>query len=227
MSILVDNELKYIGSDILKPFEKSYVQPASIDLRLGSSFRVFRRRTLQPIDLAAMPPADEISKEIKVPLYRFTCDNCGGSGQVEWEPGRSAYSEDPTQACPDCGGRGQIINPDGFFVIQPGEFVLGSTFEHITVPSNLAMQLCGKSSLARIGLLPHVEAGWFDPGWKGIGTLEIVNLGPSPIILRPGLKICQSKWMRLSNPPTILYGDERAGSHYQGGERAEGSRYEG
>lgn len=210
--ILVDHELRARGPELLDPWDSGMVQPASIDLLLGRNFRMFRRRTLASIDLAKIPDADETSEAVSVPLYVRTCGMCGGSG----------IDDDLRNVCSRCGGTCQSRHEEGRFVIHPGEMVLGSTLERITVPLDLGMQLTGKSSLARVGLIPHVEAGWFDPGWEGVGTLEIANLGATPIILRPGLKICQSRWMRLSSPPAHAYGSAQAGSHYQGGNTAEG-----
>lgn len=220
MSILVDHQLRYIGPDVLSPFDESMVQPSSIDLRLGTSFRVSRHHALECIDLAAIPDENEITDLIEVPLFRSACSHCAGRGELlRAEPNNWVRC----QACT----YGSIYDRAGRFVIHPGQVVLGSTLERITVPSNLVMTLEGKSSLARLFLLPHVQAGYFDPGWDGVGTLEIVNLNDVAIVLRPGLKICQSRWFELADVPTNLYGSAAAGSHYQGAMAVDGSRYEG
>ena len=57
------------------------------------------------------------------------------------------------------------------FVLHPGEFVLGSTFEEVSLPDDLAGRLEGKSSLGRLGLLTHSTAGFIDPGFTGHITL--------------------------------------------------------
>ena len=67
------------------------------------------------------------------------------------------------------------------FMLHPGEFVLGSTLEHIELPSHLVARLEGKSSLGRIGLLIHSTAGYVDPGWKGHLPLELSNVSSLPI----------------------------------------------
>ncbi|MCW2837032.1 MAG: dCTP deaminase, partial [Marmoricola sp.] len=51
------------------------------------------------------------------------------------------------------------------FILHPGEFVLGSTFEVVTLPDDLAARVEGKSSLGRLGLLTHATAGFVDPGF--------------------------------------------------------------
>jgi dCTP deaminase len=101
------------------------------------------------------------------------------------------------------------------FVLHPGEFVLGSTFESVTLPDDLAGRLEGKSSLGRLGLLTHSTAGFIDPGFSGHITLELSNVANLPIILWAGMKIGQLCLFRLSSPAEHPYGSARAGSRYQ------------
>ncbi len=102
------------------------------------------------------------------------------------------------------------------FVLHPGEFVLGATFEVITLPDDVAARLEGKSSLGRLGLLTHSTAGFIDPGFSGHVTLELSNVATLPITLWPGMKIGQLCFFRLSSPAEHPYGSERYGSRYQG-----------
>ncbi len=44
---------------------------------------------------------------------------------------------------------------EGAFILHPGEFVLGSTYERVALPDDLVARLEGKSSLGRLGLLIH------------------------------------------------------------------------
>src|SRR5881397_694894 len=110
------------------------------------------------------------------------------------------------------------VEPEGDepFVLHPGEFVLGSTLEVITLPDDLASRLEGKSSLGRLGLVTHSTAGFIDPGFSGHVTLELSNLATLPIKLWPGMKIGQLCLFRLSSPAEFPYGSERYGSRYQG-----------
>jgi dCTP deaminase len=101
------------------------------------------------------------------------------------------------------------------FILHPGEFVLGSTYEVITLPDYLASRLEGKSSLGRLGLLTHSTAGFIDPGFSGHVTLELSNVATLPIKLWPGMKIGQLCMFRLSSPTEHPYGSERYGSRYQ------------
>ncbi|MCP3799271.1 dCTP deaminase [Allokutzneria sp. A3M-2-11 16] len=102
------------------------------------------------------------------------------------------------------------------FVLHPGEFVLGSTFELVTLPDDLAGRLEGKSSLGRLGLLTHSTAGFIDPGFTGHITLELSNVANLPITLWPGMKIGQLCLFRLSSPAENPYGSGATGSRYQG-----------
>ncbi|SDB90460.1 dCTP deaminase [Raineyella antarctica] len=106
--------------------------------------------------------------------------------------------------------------PDEPFILHPGEFVLASTYEVVTLPTHLAARLEGKSSLGRLGLLTHSTAGFVDPGFSGHVTLELSNVATLPIKLWPGMKIGQLCFFRLSSPAEAPYGSDRTGSRYQG-----------
>lgn len=112
----------------------------------------------------------------------------------------------------------ELVEPDGDdpFVLHPGEFVLGSTLEVVTLPDDLAGRLEGKSSLGRLGLLTHSTAGFIDPGFTGHITLELSNVANLPITLWPGMKIGQLCLFRLSSPAEHPYGSAVYGSRYQG-----------
>lgn len=108
------------------------------------------------------------------------------------------------------------VPPAAPFVLHPGEFVLGSSFEYVGLPSDLAARLDGKSSLGRLGLLVHSTAGVIDAGFNGRVTLELANVANLPILLWPGMKIGQLGVLRLSSPAERPYGSPGLGSHYQG-----------
>ena len=101
-------------------------------------------------------------------------------------------------------------------ILHPGEFVLGSSFEVVTLPGDLAARLEGKSSLGRLGLLTHSTAGFVDPGFSGHVTLELSNAATLPIKLWPGMKVGQLCFFRLSSPAENPYGSAKYGSRYQG-----------
>jgi dCTP deaminase len=111
----------------------------------------------------------------------------------------------------------EVEVPDGApFVLHPGEFVLASTLEVISLSPCLAGRLEGKSSLGRLGLLVHSTAGFIDPGFTGHVTLELSNVANLPIVLWPGMKIGQLCIFRLTSPAVHPYGAAVYGSRYQG-----------
>ncbi len=108
------------------------------------------------------------------------------------------------------------VPADGVFVLHPGEFVLGSTYERISLAADIAARLEGKSSLGRLGLLTHSTAGFIDPGFSGHVTLELSNTSTMPIKLYPGMKVGQFCFFQLSSPALRPYGQGAAHSRYQG-----------
>jgi len=117
------------------------------------------------------------------------------------------------------------IDSEEAFILHPGEFVLGSTLERITLPDDLVARLEGKSSLGRLGLLIHSTAGFIDPGWDGHVTLELSNVANLPITIYYGMKIGQLSFVQLSEPAEHPYGTGSLGSKYQGQAGPTPSRY--
>ena len=109
-----------------------------------------------------------------------------------------------------------IAEDDEAFILHPGEFVLTSTYEIITLPDDIAGRLEGKSSLGRLGLLTHSTAGFIDPGFSGHITLELSNVANLPVKLYPGMKIGQLCLIKLSSPAEHPYGSAIYASRYQG-----------
>lgn len=85
------------------------------------------------------------------------------------------------------------------FILQPGDFVLATTMETLTMPNNLLARLEGRSSLGRLGLVVHSTASVFDPGWHGVAVLELGNLGRMPIALYSGMRICSFTFEELTS----------------------------
>jgi dCTP deaminase len=111
------------------------------------------------------------------------------------------------------------------FILHPGEFVLGSTLERITLPDDLVARLEGKSSLGRLGLLIHSTAGFIDPGWDGHVTLELSNVANLPITIYYGMKIGQLSFVQMAEAAENPYGTALIGSKYQGQAGPTPSRY--
>jgi len=77
------------------------------------------------------------------------------------------------------------------FTLMPGETVLGITHERIKLPGNICGWLEGRSRFARMGLVIHMTASFVQPGINNRQVLEIGNLAPFPLVLKPGVRICQ------------------------------------
>jgi dCTP deaminase len=117
------------------------------------------------------------------------------------------------------------IEDDEPFILHPGEFVLGSTLERVTLPDDLVARLEGKSSLGRLGLLIHSTAGFIDPGWDGHVTLELSNVANLPITIYVGMKIGQLSFVQMTEAAESPYGTSGLGSKYKGQTGPTPSRY--
>jgi dCTP deaminase len=141
--------LEQIESGLLKiePFAKKQVGAGSVDLHLGSEFRVFKkvRDVFQVKDNVDFAKITEIVK----------------------------------------------VKPGGHILIMPGELVHGITQERVALPSNLAAFIEGRSSLARVGLITHLSSGFIHPGTSNRTVLEIANISPIPLSIKPGIRVCQ------------------------------------
>ena len=157
----------------ISPLIEDYIQPSSVDLRVGADFRVFENHKYSHIDPKAQQ--DDLTSLV------------------------TATIEEP-------------------FVLHPGEFVLGTTFEKVSLSNKVVARLEGKSSLGRIGLLIHSTAGFVDPGFSGYLTLELSNVANLPIKIYPEMKIGQISFYYLNSPSESEYGSETYGSKYQGQE---------
>ncbi len=101
------------------------------------------------------------------------------------------------------------------FIIQPGEFVLGTTVEYVEIPDDLVGTLEGRSSIGRLGVIVHSTAGSIECGFKGNITLELANLGKMPVALYPDMRICSLAFMKLSSPAEVPY-YKKKGAKYVG-----------
>ncbi len=117
------------------------------------------------------------------------------------------------------------LEDDNAFFLNPGELVLVSTLESITLPDDIVGRLEGKSSLSRIGLVIHSTAGYVDPGWQGHLTIQLSNIAKLPITLYYKMKIGQISFLKLTSPVDRLYGAAELGSKYQGQTEPTASKY--
>lgn len=194
MSLLADRTIKDSiakGRIGIIPYDEHLVQPASIDIRLGWIFKVFKNSQRPYIDVKK--PLDDLMEEVnpglRVPEPRVLA--------MTEEERKKLYLDAETKTH-------YRNNP---FILHPGEFVLGQSLEVLTLPDDIAAQLNGKSSLGRIGLVIHSTAGWCDPGFSGTVTLEMSNDATLPITLYPEMQIGQLLFVQM---------DQRVEHPYQG-----------
>jgi len=155
---------------------------------------------LEPLDMALLQPS---SFDVRIDRFFRLFDNH-----------KYAYI-DPAEPQQEL-TRFIEVAPDEPFILHPGEFVLGSTYEFVKLPDNVAARLEGKSSLGRLGLVTHSTAGFVDPGFNGHVTLELSNMATLPIKLWPGMKIGQLCFFQLSSPSETPYGSAKYLNRYQG-----------
>jgi len=188
--ILSDKKIKeYVKNRkiVVEPFDESLVGPASLDVRLGFKFRVFKNINIEAIDIKSY------KEDV---IYR--------SESKDFIIHHGTYSD-------------LIIakREDVPIVIHPGEFILASVYEYIELPKNIAAQISGRSSIGRLGLLVHTSAGWIDPGYAGHLTLEIYNVNKIPVKLYPLTKIAQIVFYELEEDVEVPYGERKSSKYYK------------
>ena len=86
-------------------------------------------------------------------------------------------------------GESKTLAPNAPHLMEPNRLTIGKTLEVVKLPLHLAARIEGKSSLARLGLSVHVTAPTVLAGFSGRLYLEMNNIGPFPIQVKPGMKI--------------------------------------
>jgi|AntDeeMetagen134_2_1112570.scaffolds.fasta_scaffold00384_1 dCTP deaminase len=101
------------------------------------------------------------------------------------------------------------------YVLEPGEFILGSTVEYVNIPNGLVAEVEGRSSVGRMAVDVHATAGYIDPGFEGQITLEISNKNQdNAVVLRPNRKFCQLVFKPTKSKSRNAYGS-KADTKYQ------------
>lgn len=107
------------------------------------------------------------------------------------------------------------IKDDDRFIIQPGDFVLGTTIEYVELPDDLVGNLEGRSSIGRLGVIIHSTAASVECGYKGRVTLELANMGKMPVALYPGMRICSISFVKLTSPADVPYYKKKSAKYAQ------------
>jgi len=111
----------------------------------------------------------------------------------------------------------ETVKGDEFIVPAHG-FILATTVEHVGLPDDLTAFVEGRSSVGRLGLFIQ-NAGWVDPGFQGMITLELYNANAAPMRINAGRRICQLVLARAVSPAEKPYQGK-----YQNQAEATGSR---
>ncbi len=111
------------------------------------------------------------------------------------------------------------------FILHPGQFALGMTYEVVGVGDDMVGRLEGKSSLGRVGLIIHATAGYLDPGNKLKMTLELHNIANLPIKLYYKMPIAQLSFTPLSSKAEQPYGKTKLNSKYYGAMKPQASQF--
>lgn len=161
------------GDLIIRPLDDPdlQIQPASVDLRMGNEFIVFKPGHIPCVYIDRPDIAEDYTDEV-------------------------------------------FIQDDDYFILHPGEFALGTTYEHVEIPDDLVARIEGRSSLGRLAVIVHATAGFIDPGFRGRITLELSNLGKVPVALKPKMRCSQVVFHEMKSKAARPYGEAR-GSKYQ------------
>lgn len=89
-------------------------------------------------------------------------------------------------------------------VLWPGDFVLCSSIETVTMPADAVGIILSKSTTGRIGA-EHCHSGWIDSGFNGIITYEFFNPSPWPIELYPNDFYLQLVIMDMNEASEVTY----------------------
>lgn len=104
---------------------------------------------------------------------------------------------------------------NGKIVVWPKQLILASTIERVRLTGRVCARVTGRSTLGRSGIAVHATADHVDPGYRGNLTLQIHNLGWTPIVLRVGMPIAQVIFAQTEFVPRATYGSPGLGSAYQ------------
>lgn len=167
--ILTDSLIKnHIDAGLIgvNPFEKTLINPSSLDFRLGNKYTFTRARSWNFYD-----------KEGNV-----TCALMGSNMG-------SAACGYINPLDPDTFISETVEHEE--YGLKPQESVLVSMFERLRLPANISGRVLGKSSLARLGLDNSSGAAWLDPGFEGYVTLELTNHSSNRLKLTHSMRIGQ------------------------------------
>lgn len=224
--LLCDTQIAYRveTKGMIEPFQRDSIRLHGVsaglthhgyDARLGRRFKTFKR------PLKKRRVWCTTTTKLMIEIER-ECSTVGSdeftNGQIEWafkdiiEPGVTELSDDDFVI--------DDLSDEEAYILWPHTAVLGHTMEYFRIPNDIHCTAVGKSTLARLFIHPLTTP--FESGWEGQATLEIVNMGERPVMLRPGMGVIQVEFHAV-DPADISYADK--GGKYQGQTSVEISRW--
>jgi len=120
---------------------------------------------------------------------------------------------DPKDAGSLEGYEKKVVPMDKGLILQPHEFILGTTLESVYLSNTTCAEITGRSSYGRLGIELHQTAGWIDSGFEGQITLELMNNNACPVVLYVGSRIGQLVFHKTE--PCLIPYDRRNGAKYR------------
>lgn len=96
----------------------------------------------------------------------------------------------------------EIKIPQTGVLLKPGRLYLASTVEKVSTNEYVPI-ITGRSSVGRLGIKVHQEAGFGDIGFSGNWTLQISVLMPTRIY--PNMQLCQVYFLTTKGYRDVLY----------------------
>jgi dCTP deaminase len=186
--ILTDSNLLYEidqGRIEVHPFDKSLVNPTSLDVRLGDKYTFTRASSFNHFDSSGEIMCALLGE--KIGAQSWGCINPQDKNTFQTE----------------------TLVKDEYW-LKPQETVCVSMLEYLRLPSDISAKIMGKSSLGRLGLDNSSISGWVDAKWKGVLTLELTNHSKNALKLTKGMKIGQLVFFRHDS---VLQGYDKVGRY--------------
>ena len=99
--------------------------------------------------------------------------------------------------------------------IHPHQFLLAQTLEYLRLPPDLMAYVVGRSTWGRLGLIVATAVG-IHPGFAGSLTLELRNLGETPLTLYPGQAVAQLFFHEVRDERGAPATEKASGAQYTG-----------
>ena len=178
------------------------------DIRVGYKFKIFTNANCAIVDPKDFDHSAFLTRDLTPVPHDFVERAEACTGDPESVDGFDGYcrgcrrriNRDNTQPC-------EARSPATSILIPPNSFALAETIEHISVPSNVMCICLGKSTYARVGI--NLNFTPFEPGWRGIVTVEIINGTPLPVRVHAGEGIGQALFFAMASPPEKSYGEKK------------------